>query len=244
LLRGSASREYGTVHARLRSFRRGTRRRPFSALHRMLARILRALLGGSLYARLRTLPMAHAIRGIPQRLRTLPIHGARRTRALGNVAIRLLAPQDGPALERFAHAWLPHLTDMFNRQLPVRWQREGIALGAFSGTGDIVGFVFLDEYSQEGVELEGMWVRALKVVSPAQRLGIGSALIRALCEEAAARGIARIYADINENNTPSLKLFRALGFVDAPQDVAERLNREFEDPEQPRRMVAVVRTLR
>lgn len=154
---------------------------------------------------------------------TLPI----RRKLVGEVEVRRLNFKDLEALISFAGQHLAVPGDFLKKQLLRRWHRIGIPVGAFAASGAMYGFAYLDEYREEGLEVEGFWVRSLLVAPIARRMGLGRRLVQLLCEEAARHSIPVVHADIDALNNGSLELFSKLGFVPAGPAVAERLRNEW-----------------
>jgi GNAT superfamily N-acetyltransferase len=72
--------------------------------------------------------------------------------------------------------------------------------------GEAVGFANLAIRSDEA------WVGGVGVISSARRQGIGETLMRALHDEARARGIARIWLEVIEQNEAAYRLYEKLGY--------------------------------
>lgn len=214
-LRGHAGAEAGEVRGRVVALEREGRPRPWGAADRLRALLLRRLLRGR---------VAAGARALRELWRALPPARALRSRGLGPVRTRRLGEGDRVALRGFAWRHLPHLAAMLERQLGERWRTRGAAVGAFASEGRLVGFVFVDEYAEEGVDLPGIWMRALAVAPEARRLGVGRRLAEAIVDEARAAGVERVYADVRSANRPSLRLLRGMGFRDAAPELAARAN--------------------
>jgi ribosomal protein S18 acetylase RimI-like enzyme len=150
---------------------------------------------------------------------------ALRRRWLEPITVRALDRTDLDAALIFLGDRLPHAVEPAQRNLGKRWGREGAAAGAFS-RGRLVGFAFLDEYRQEGIDLEGLWVRNLLVAPHARGLGLARQLVEVLLEGARAQGRTEVLADVRSDNAPALALFDSLGFIEAPavtETVRQRL---------------------
>jgi ribosomal protein S18 acetylase RimI-like enzyme len=63
-----------------------------------------------------------------------------------------------------------------------------------------------------GVRGEDAWIGGVGVVTAARRSGIGEALMRALHEQAAERGVRRIWLEVIVENTGALALYEKLGY--------------------------------
>lgn len=156
-----------------------------------------------------------------------------RARFLGPFQVRRLQPSDADELLTFAGGRLRFTPDFVRRELHGHWQAPGAALGAFDRRGVMVGFMFMGEYRQEGVPLEGMWLRALMVARRARGLGVARRLMEATCAAARQAGLTSVYADVRADNRASLALVRSLGFTEAPpalQAAAQKLLTRPGDP--------------
>ncbi len=150
-----------------------------------------------------------------------------RRQMVGAVEVRLLNFKDLEALLTFAGQHLAIPREFLKHQLLKRWHRTGVAVGAFNAEGRMCGFAYLDEYRQEGLEVDGFWIRSLLVAPIARRLGIGRQLVELLCAEAPKRSIPGARADIDIKNKGSLELFVGLGFKPAVPEVVHQLQREW-----------------
>jgi ribosomal protein S18 acetylase RimI-like enzyme len=233
-LREEGAPEPGEARARVVALERAGRVRRWSAARRLRALLLHRLLSGRAGAAARTL------RDLARRL---PPARSLRGRRVGAVRVRRLEAADREALAGFAAANLPHLAPLLDRQLGGRWRTHGIALGAFGAEGRMVGFVFMDDYREEGVDLPGAWVRALSVAPEARRLGVGRMLAAALCDHAAAAGVACLRADVRSTNRASLRLLRELGFRDGAPELASRAGALLSAREAGAPIVVLERTL-
>jgi GNAT superfamily N-acetyltransferase len=212
--------ERGEVRARLVMLERRGRRRRWgwvSATHALLRWRLR----GGLRTRLLQLRPVRALRAA----------------WLGRVCARVLTPADAPALDRFAARHLGSLRQHVVAQCGTRWPGHGFGVGLFDRRGRIVGFGYVDEYRAEGVDLPGYWMRSLVIVPIARGLGLGAALWRAQLDEARARGIPELYADVRATNTVSLRLMERFGFGPAPTELSRRANALTRPPGEPPRLV-------
>jgi len=148
-----------------------------------------------------------------------------RARLFGPFDVRRLQPEDADAVLAFAGRRLRFTPDFVRRELDGHWQAPGAAFGAFDRRGRMVGFMFMGEYRQEGVPLDGIWLRALVVARRARALGVARRLMEATCAQARQAGLAAVFTDVREDNRASLALVRALGFTEAPaalQQAAQR----------------------
>jgi mycothiol synthase len=164
-----------------------------------------------------------------RRLRDLAASGATaplRARLFGPFQVRRLQPADADALLAFVGGRLRFTPDFVRRELHGHWQAPGAAFGAFDRRGGLVGFMYMGEYRQEGVPLEGMWLRGLLVARRARSLGVARRLMEATCARARESGLRAVLTDVREDNHPSLALVRGLGFTEAApalQDAAQRV---------------------
>lgn len=163
------------------------------------------------------------LRGIGASKLTLAL----RRRLVAPVAIRLLAFGDLEALLTFAGQYLAVPPHFLKQQLLKRWAFRGVAAGAFARNGKMCGFAYLDEYRQEGLDLDGFWIRSLFVAPIARRMGIGRRLVQCLCHHAAAQGIDRVFADIDRRNEGSVNLFLTDGFGPSAPELLARVQREW-----------------
>ncbi|MHB8878317.1 MAG: GNAT family N-acetyltransferase [Myxococcaceae bacterium] len=109
-----------------------------------------------------------------------------------------------------------HLTlspEFLARQLSTRWQDPGAAAGAFDRRGRMVGFAYLDEYRQEGVNLDGFWFRHVHAVPLARNMKVAQRLVGTLCTVAQEQRVPRVLADVRAANAASIAAFRAQGFT-------------------------------
>ena len=74
------------------------------------------------------------------------------------------------------------------------------------GDGEPVGFGNL------GLRGDQAWIGGVGVVPPARRQGIAEALMRALHEEAAARGVTTVWLEVMEQNEAAYRLYEKLGY--------------------------------
>ncbi|RKG94889.1 GNAT family N-acetyltransferase, partial [Corallococcus sp. CA047B] len=167
---------------------------------------------------------------------------------VGPVEIRLVRQDDLDALLAFATERLVVSGTFLRRQLRDRWglpeeRRVGGAAGAFDAQGRLFGFAWVDDYRQEGLALEGLWVRSLVVAPRVRRMGVATALVRCLVEEARRQGADRVHADIDEDNTASLRTFSGLGFRPAPEALTTATNQQWDAAGGSKRLVVLVRVL-
>lgn len=188
-------------------------------------------LGHRLLSGLWTRPQA---REVFRQLRDFSVSGwsrALRRRWLGELEVRLLVEDDLDALLVFAGERLLVPGGFLRQQLLGRWTREegliGAAAGAFDTKGKLHGFAYLDDYRQEGLQLEGLWVRSLVVAPRARRMGIALQIILCLVDEARRQGADRVFADIDDDNLASLRTFRRAGFEDSTPELTQRVNAEW-----------------
>lgn len=154
-----------------------------------------------------------------------------RRRLLGRLEVRLLREEDLDALLVFAGERLLVPSGFLRQQLLGRWARgegsRGAAAGAFDAQGKLCGFAYLDDYREEGLSLEGLWVRSLVVAPRARRMGVAFRMIQALLEEARRQGAERIFADIDEDNFASQRTFQRAGFQGSSAELTRRVNSEW-----------------
>jgi ribosomal protein S18 acetylase RimI-like enzyme len=72
--------------------------------------------------------------------------------------------------------------------------------------GDRLGVCMLGVRGDEG------WIGGLGVVASARREGVGGALMRAVLDEARARGLAEVRLEVIRENTRAIPLYERLGF--------------------------------
>jgi L-amino acid N-acyltransferase YncA len=158
---------------------------------------------------------------------------------LGGFEVRLLRRTDLDALLVFAGERL---------QLLSRWAHEsfpaGAAVGAFDAQGRLHAFVWMDDYRQEGLGLEGLWVRSLMVAPRARRMGLATRMLALLEEAARSQGAERLYADIDEDNHASLLTFQGAGFHRSSEALTRRVNQEWASVGASKPLVVMERALR
>jgi len=226
----------GTLRVHVVTGKRPFRTEPFlggdDKLERVLGRVI------SLRSRGLTLPLPDPLRrpiGVAQKVASWSasqpwVEGATRTlwraacsdrtaelrRALiGPLRVRRLTPADRDVVLAFVGDNLPLSVRFVDHQLMTRWERHGAAAGAVGRGGNLFGFAYLDEYRQEGVALDGWWIRSIYVSPVARGLGLAGGLLDELCTAARSQGIPRVEADVQAGNTSSLALFEHHGFADA-----------------------------
>jgi RimJ/RimL family protein N-acetyltransferase len=154
-----------------------------------------------------------------------------RRRWLGRLEVRQLRPEDLDALLVFAGERLLVSSDFLRRQLLGRWAREeepvGAAVGAFDRQGRLCGFAYMDDYREEGLGLEGLWVRSLVVAPRARRMGVAYQIICCLIEAARQQGADHVFADIDDDNFVSMRTFRRAGFQFSSPELTQRVNVEW-----------------
>jgi mycothiol synthase len=170
-----------------------------------------------------------------------------RQRWLGPLEVRLLGAADLEALLVFAGERLLVPSGFLRRQLSRRWARGesavGAAAGAFDAQGRLCGFAYMDDYREEGLALEGLWVRSLVVAPRARRMGVAHQIICCLVEEAQRQGADRVFADIDDDNLASLRTFRRVGFEDSTAELTRRVNDEWRISGGVKPLVVLERTL-
>ena len=160
-------------------------------------------------------------------LRSSKLTLALRRGLIAPVAVRPLNFRDLEGLLTFAGQYLAVPPDFLKRQLLKRWPATGAAVGAFSRSGKMCGFAYLDQYTQEGLELDGFWIRSLFVSPAARRMGIGRLLVDCLCQHGSKQGIDRVWADIDTRNKGSVTLFTGQGFTPSSADLVAQVQREW-----------------
>jgi len=106
-------------------------------------------------------------------------------------------------ITRNTWSWGDYIADVFDE-----WLTSGIFLKATWPSGELAGIV-------HGVVYRGfVWIEGLRVSEKFRRMGVGSSLVRAVIE-ASRRPTAR--ALILDSNTPSLSLFKAMGFAEVAE---------------------------
>lgn len=154
-----------------------------------------------------------------------------RRRWLGRLEVRLLREEDLDALLVFAGERLLVPSGFLRQQLLGRWARaegsRGAAVGAFDRQGQMCGFAYLDDYREEGLALEGLWVRSLVVAPRARRMGVAYQILQCLVDEARRQGEERIFADIDDDNFASQRTFQRVGFRASSAELTQRVNAEW-----------------
>lgn len=157
---------------------------------------------------------------------TGPLTADVRRRWLGEWTVRALRATDAEALLRFGGDHLALDPRTLQQRLVREWDGSGAAIAAFTGSGGIAGFGYLGAYRDEGVDVPGTFIRHLKVRSSFRHLGVGRAVVRALCERARGLGLAQVYADVRADHAASLRLFHAEGFHRAQTDESDHTARK------------------
>ncbi len=219
-LSGRPAPEGATLLGRILAVRRGEKARRLPAGLRPLWAATAGLLHHArTSSRLST--TVRLLRGALTARRTL---GLRRL-VLGEPRIRLLGPEDVDAAVAFAAAYLVLPPERVRQRLLGRWQEGGAAGGAFSRAGRLIGFAFLDEYDDEGLDIGPGWIRSVYVLPSARGMGLAQRLIEQLCRIAFTRGLPRVRAAIEHDNTPSLAAFARQGFTPVDAALNDELNR-------------------
>ncbi|MBL0696109.1 GNAT family N-acetyltransferase [Comamonas sp. JC664] len=165
-----------------------------------------------------------------------------RRRMVGTLEVRLLLAGDLDALLAFAEERLVVTPSFLRRQLRDRWgvpepARRGAAAGAFDASGRLQGFAWVDSYRQEGLNLEGPWVRSLVVAPRARLMGLATRILHVLMAEVRRQGEARLYADVDEGNAASLRTFERLGFQRADAKLTQQANEAWDATGDSARLV-------
>lgn len=167
---------------------------------------------------------------------------------LGELEVRRLRKEDLDALLVFAGERLQASAGFLRQQLLSRWADEarplGAAVGAFDAEGRLHAFAWMDDYRQEGLRLEGLWVRSLMVAPQARRMGVASRLLDCLVEAARSQGADSLYADIDEDNDASLHTFRKAGFHLSSEALTRCVNQEWDAAGASKPLVVMERALR
>ncbi len=142
--------------------------------------------------------------------------GELRRALIGPLRVRRLTHADRDAVVAFVGDHLPLSQRFIDHQLLSRWEEHGAAAGVLGRGGKLFGFAYLDEYRQEGVDLDGHWIRSIYVSPVARGLGLAGALVDELCTAARLQGITRVEADVQADNRSSLAMLERQGFTDAP----------------------------
>ncbi|NMO22452.1 GNAT family N-acetyltransferase [Pyxidicoccus fallax] len=171
-----------------------------------------------------------------------------RRRLVGPLDVRLLRTDDLDALLVFAGERLVVSPGFLRRQLRERWglaepERRGAAAGAFDAQGRMQGFAWVDSYRQEALPLDGFWVRSLVVAPGVRRMGVATRLLGCLMAEAARQGEPCVYADIDDDNTASLRTFGGLGFRPASAELTRRTNQAWDAAGRTKALVVLERGL-
>jgi L-amino acid N-acyltransferase YncA len=165
---------------------------------------------------------ARGMRGVWGSGATLPLRRA----WLGEVEVRPLGPEDWNALFTFAGDHLRISASFLRKQLHERWAERSAAIGGLA-RGAVTGFCWVDEYRQEGFDLDGLWIRSLYVRPIARGMGVARRIVERACEAAASTGAHHVYADVEASNEPSLGVFRSLGFTRSGEALEATLNAEW-----------------
>lgn len=144
-----------------------------------------------------------------------------------DVHIRVMAEADWPRMAAIYTAALAGGNATFETQCPpwAAWDAARLPSPRLVAeqNGLVVGFAALNPVSARAV-YAGVAEVTIYVDAAAQGAGIGTALLRALCEAADAAGLWTLQAAILQENTPSLRLHARCGFRTV--GVRERLGRD------------------
>lgn len=180
---------------------------------------------------------------------TLYSHWSRPLRRwrLGALEVRLLSKEDLPELLVFAGERLQVSASFLRQQLRMRWADEeepvGAAVGAFDSQGRMQAFAWMDDYRQEGLGLEGLWVRSLMVAPGARRMGVATRMLECLARAASRQGADRLYADIDDDNLASQRTFQKAGFLPSSPELTRRVNQEWDAAGSSKPLVVMERPL-
>ncbi|MFP2905561.1 N-acetyltransferase family protein, partial [Pyxidicoccus sp. 3LFB2] len=105
------------------------------------------------------------------------------------------------------------------------------------------GFAWVDSYRQEALPLDGVWVRSLVVAPQARRMKVATRLLGCLMDEARSQGETRVQADIDDDNTASLRTFGGLGFRRASEELTRRTNEAWDAAGRSKALVVLEREL-
>lgn len=143
-----------------------------------------------------------------------------RRRFFGPFEIRRLARNDLEKLVIFTGHHLPSLSaEWLEAQLCGAWeQEEGGAFAAFDRRNEIRAFAFLGRYTNEGVDVPGVWLRSLYTEPFARRLGLNGRILKALLLLSRAQGVQEVFSDVRRDNVRSLALHLKHVFVEVPSD--------------------------
>ena len=141
-----------------------------------------------------------------------------RRSVLGPCPIRQLTFDDFEALAVFTGHHLPALSvGWLEEQLGGPWQRgTGGGFATFDRRNHIRAFGFLGRYTDEDVDVPGIWLRSLYTAPIARGLGLGNRLIAARLALATDQGFHEVHSDIHRDNARSLGLHLKHGFVEVP----------------------------
>ncbi len=146
-----------------------------------------------------------------------------RKRLVLPIEVRLLSLDDLDEVLVFTGDNSGLRAEMVQERLRHRWQHQGRAAGAFSRSGRMIAFCYLDEYASEGLALDGMWLRFL-ITSPMVRgMGIARSVVTELLRWARLAGVPEVFADVLASNHASLRVFRSLGFREVAGPVVQRV---------------------
>jgi L-amino acid N-acyltransferase YncA len=131
--------------------------------------------------------------------------------------VRLAQPGDAAAIAAIFNQGIEERVATFETHPKTT---EGIAELISAGSlivvaerdGRVVGFAKAGPYDDASAYYRGINEATLYVERGARRSGIGRALLEALADAAAERGLYKLTAKIFSSNQPSVALFRACGF--------------------------------
>ena len=154
---------------------------------------------------------------------TSPRTALLRRRLIAPVEVRLLGTEDLDELLVFTGDNSGLSAATVQERLQQRWQNQGRAAGAFSRTGKMIAFCYLDEYASEGAAVGGVWLRFLITSPMARGMGLAKRVVTELLAWAVSEGVPVVYADVLASNENSLRIFRSLGFHDVSGPVVQQI---------------------
>jgi L-amino acid N-acyltransferase YncA len=135
---------------------------------------------------------------------------------VSGVTIRTAAACDAAAVARIYNEGIADRLATFETrqrspQDVASWLEEGLPFLVAEQQGDVVGWARVSPYSDRCV-YDGVGEHGVYVARAARGAGLGRTLLKALCDEAAARGFYKLTSRVFTDNEPSRAAHVGAGF--------------------------------